>query len=324
MEEKKVKPPELSKANLPKLTEEEIELLNLSSQGYSKKGIAKRLRKENVDVRTVERIFDNIEKKFSKIDGRLGRKKGLVGEEDEIGYTGRNTIVGNIYREYYLNHPIFFVRRRDIRFEMDITENQILIETQVDIQSLSEQPLPFITHGLILDDQSPDADGSHEYVNASTMAPGVTARAETVINNPKTPRFRVYFDPPLKLGDFISYHYSIKSKNYFPMSREEIKKRIDKGHYHLKDVICETTYTISTPTDHLYLQLTFPSFFEIEDEHVKVEVSRSGPQNQEEEQRIQHPLVLTKNLFGPRTRLVFDLKQPILNHRYRIRWRPCK
>src|SRR5712692_5732669 len=108
------------------------------------------------------------------------------------------------------------------------------------------------------------------------------------------------------------------------MSLEEIKKRKAGGYYHLDEGVCETTYTISTPTDHLALQLTFPPLFGITNEHVKVEVGRSGPPNHEEELRIQNTYVLSTILFGTRTRLVFDLKQPLLNHRYRIRWSPTR
>jgi hypothetical protein len=244
----------------PELTQDEVTILDLLTAGLGKPEIANLLHIDN--MRAVERQLDRITEKFSVIDGRLGRVKGQTGGVGEIGYVGRIATIIRIYREYYIEkksdpQPLFYVRRRDVRFEMDITEDHISIEAEVRIQSLRDQ-LAFVAHGLILEDQSPQADARHQHLEASTMAQGVIVTSEIAINDPKTPRFRIRFEPPLKLGQEISYHYSIKSANYFPMSLGEIKKRKVGGYYHLDEGVCETTYTISTPTDHLTLQLTFP------------------------------------------------------------------
>src|SRR5947209_8416046 len=112
------------------LTQYEVTILDLLTAGLGKQEIADQLHIDN--MRTLERHFDRITEKFSAIDGRLGRIKGETGGEGEIGYVGRIATILRIYREYYIEkksdpQPLFYVRRRDVRFEMDITEDHVSI-----------------------------------------------------------------------------------------------------------------------------------------------------------------------------------------------------
>jgi Bacterial regulatory proteins, luxR family len=305
--------------NKPELTKNEFSVLDLLLEGNGKEGIASQLQ---VDMRTVERHLDRITTKFSEIDGSMGRTRSSNTDKEDLGTVGRITRMLKIYREHYLDQrPIFYVMRKSVRYEIEITEDYIFVETQVEIKSLLNQ-LTHVAHGLVLDDRTPQADASHIDLSASTENPHVRVVAERVITDPKKPRFRVNFDPPLAMGQSLIYEYSIKSANYFPMTIAEIKKRIDEGYYHLHEEVCETPYTISTTTGHLHVKLTFPRSFEVEKAYVTVEVGHSGPKSEEETQRAEEAFKIDR--FKKQTSLILELEQPLLNHRYRIRWRPAK
>jgi hypothetical protein len=182
--------------------------------------------------------------------------------------------------------------------------------------------LEYVSHGMILDDRSPRADGSHQHLSVTSNTEGLEVTHYRIINDAKKTRFRVHFEPPLKKGDVVEYQYHIKSANYFPMSIEEIQRRIVEGDYHLKEKVCEANYTISTYADSLSFRLNFPDQFEITNPYAYVEVGHDGERVPEEEKRIHDLGALSKSYFGKKVSLEFRLRQPRFNHRYRIRWQP--
>ncbi len=301
---------------VPELTENEFALLKAYFDGKDPGEVAEQL---GVTTRTLERYWENISSKLSMIDGRLGRK---------MGSTARYNIVLKIFRDYYLeeekkdDRPIFYVHRKNVFYQMQIEQGYIGVITQVTIINITRGPLEYVTHGLLLDDRTPEADASHLELDAYIIKiplvkskSQIRAIAEEVANNNED------FDPPLGQGKELTYEYSLKSANYFPMSKAEIRRRIAEGYYHLQEEVCEAAYTISTETGHLKVELNFPILFEIENAFVKVEVGQYGPPSIEEEQRANEALTIKQ--FNKRITLTLDLEKPIVNHRYRIRWIPA-
>lgn len=321
---------------VPELNENEFALLKAYHDGKDPEEVAEHL---NVTARTLERYWKSISWKFSIIDGRLG---------GNMGSTARYNIIQKIFRDYYLNEvkqddrPIFYVHRKNVVYRMQIEQDYIRVITQVEIINITPEPLKYVTHGLLLDDRTPEADASHLELDAyiintplvknrsqikailekiSSEETQIKATAQEVQIDPKKPRFRVDFDPPLDRGKGLVYEYNLKSMNYYPMSKAEIRRRITEGFYHLQEEVCELSYTISTETGHLKVEITFPVLFEIENAFVKVEVGQYGPPSLEEEQRANEALTIQQ--FNKRLTLSLDLEKPIVNHRYRIRWIPA-
>ncbi|GEM_PF-6491826 len=311
----------LSEQNLPPLSPRQIAVLELLAAGHGKRQVATRLR---IGERTVDRTIAQVAEQLAVVDPRLAENLGTV---------GRIARIVAFYTEFYTkpkgthlpngdhgSTPLF---RLAVRSELEIARDCIKNETQVSVQCLQEQ-VTYTAHGIIIDDRSPNASVLPKTLEVWSHSPRVKVTHELIIQDEKRPLFQVKFDPPLTQGQRLVYHYSQMTGNYFPMTQSELADRIIEGTYPLKEAFCEKSYSINTPTGHLYLRLNFPPEFAIANECILVEVGRGGGRDLSEEERIQHLSAFGKTLFAKRISLVLDLENPVLLRRYRIRWQPVR
>jgi len=296
----------------PALTPRQIALLELLVAGHGKGKIAERLR---IGERSVDRLIAGTAARLSAIDPRL--------DEEQLGTVGRTARIVALYLALYPRRreepeqlrptaeaasPPLLVRLT-VRSELDIALDGIRNDTQVTVQSL-EDAVTHTAHGIIIDDLGPQADVRPQSLEVWSHSTSVTVSHRMVVEDPKRPLFQVLFDPPLTRGQRLTYHYAVVTANYFPMTKEELDRRIAAGQYHLTAPFCEKAYNVGSPTGHLYLRLTFPPLFEIEDEHVVVQVGRGGPRDQAEEDRIRGSAAFGKSLFARRASLTLDVDKP--------------
>jgi len=310
----------------PNLTSRQIEIVELLVQGYGKRQIAKQL---NVEENIIDRILDAVSDTFRVIDPELGREElGILSKIARIvaiyveRYPGRISIgeeEENLRRLLGPSLPLPPLIRNVVRSELDISEDKIVNDTQVGILCLQDQ-LTHTAHGIIIDDRNKRANVLPQQLDVWSHSPSVKISHKIVVEDEKRPLFQVIFDPPLVRGQQLVYHYRTVISNYFPMSRKEISERMASGQYGIEEPFCEKSYSIGSPTSHLYLRLTFPPSFEITDEHVVVEVGRGGPRDPVEEVRVVNHFERT--IFARRISICLDLDEPLLLRRYRIRWQP--
>ncbi|MEI6043077.1 MAG: helix-turn-helix transcriptional regulator [Chloroflexota bacterium] len=302
---------------LPTLTPREKAALELLVKGCGKPQIAQQLQ---IGERTVDRIIANLAAKFAEIDPVLIETKGTLGRIARIValYTSRYKFPPPSTEETVTTWPLL---RLSIRSEIEVDFDQTRNETELRIECLQDK-VALTSHGIIIDDRSPQATVLPNSLEVGSHSNRVKVTHRLILEDEKRPLFQVWFDPPLTRGQQLSYYYYVNHATYFPMSREELANRIKAEQYPLEEMLCEKSYTISSPTKHLYLRLTFPPHFQIEAEQILVEVGRGGPPDQNEMERISHTGAYAKKIFGRRTSLILDLDNPVLSRRYRIRWQP--
>lgn len=306
-------------ANLPSLSPRQSAVLDLLAAGYGKRQVATQLR---IGERTVDRAIAQAAEKLAVVDPRLAA---------DLGTVGRIARLVALYTELYTkpqapplstaSNPATPLLRLAVRSELEIDRDRIQNETQVSVQCLQDE-VTQTAHGIIIDDRSAQANVLPQKLEVWSHSSSINVTHELIIQDEKRPLFQVQFNPPLTQGQRLVYHYSQVTANYFPMTQAEIGRRIAEGTYPLKEIFCEKSYSINTPTGHLYLRLTFPPEFVIEDECIIVEIGRGGGRDRAEEERIQQLAAFEKSIFAKRTRLTLDLENPVLLRRYRIRWRP--
>jgi DNA-binding CsgD family transcriptional regulator len=302
---------------LPDLTPREKAALELLVGGCGKSQIAQQLQ---IGERTVDRLIANLADKFAEIDPLLTETKGTLGRIARIVglYTSRYKSIPHSTEEAVTSWPLL---RLSVRSEIEVDFDQTRNETELRVECLQDK-VALTSHGIIIDDRSPQATVLPHPLEVGSHSNRVKVTHRLILEDEKRPLFQVLFDPPLTRGQQLSYYYYVNHATYFPMSREELTKRIEAEQYPLEEMLCEKSYTISSPTRHLYLRLTFPPHFEVEAEQILVEVGRGGPPDQHEKERIHHSGAFVKKVFGRRTSLILDLNNPVLSRRYRIRWLP--
>lgn len=309
----------MANADLPTLSPRQSAVLDLLASGYGKRQVASTLR---IGERTVDRIIAQVAQRLAVVDPRLAENLGTV---------GRIARIVALYTELYA-HPKADslsvttdgstpLLRLAVRSELEIASDRIQNETQVAVQCLHDE-VTHTAHGIIIDDRTPDANVFPRTLEVWSHSPKVNITHELIVQDEKRPLFQVQFDPPLTRGQRLVYHYSQVSANYFPMTQAEIARRIADGTYPLKEAVCEKSYSINTPTGHLYLRLSFPPSFAIANECVVVEIGRGGGRDRAEEERIEQLSAFEKITFAKRTSLILNLENPLLLRRYRIRWQP--
>ncbi|MEE3720036.1 LuxR C-terminal-related transcriptional regulator [Tumidithrix elongata RA019] len=304
--------------DLPTLSPRQAAVLELLANGYGKRQVATKLR---IGERTVDRTIAQAAEQLAIIDPRLA---------EDLGTVGRIARIVALYTEFYAK-PKANLQNSDrdatpllrlaVRSELDIASDRIQNETQVSVQCLQDEVMQ-TAHGIIIDDRSPRASVFPKSLEVWSHSPRVKVTHELLVQDEKRPLFQVKFDPPLTQGQRLVYHYSQVTDNYFPMTQADLAMRIANGTYPLKEAFCEKSYSINTPTDHLYLRLNFPTGFAIANECVIVEIGRGGSRDRAEEERIQQCSGFEKTLFARRMSLVLALENPVLLRRYRIRWQP--
>ncbi len=275
-----------------------------------------------IGERTVDRTIAQVAERLAVVDPRLA---------EDLGTVGRIARIVALYTELYAkpqlgnvplaDHGSTPLLRLAVRSELDIMDDRIQNETQVSVQCLQDE-VTHTAHGIIIDDRSPDANVFPQKLEVWSHSPRVKVTHKLLVQDEKRPLFQVQFEPPLTRGQRLVYHYSQVTANYFPMTRSDITARIAAGTYSLSAAFCEKSYSINTPTGHLYLRLRFPPGFTIVNECIIVEIGRGGGRDYAEEERIQNLAAFEQITFAKQTSLVLDLENPVLLRRYRMRWQP--
>jgi hypothetical protein len=309
--------------DLPELTPREKAVLDLLVEGYGKVQVALRLQ---IGERTVDRVLNQLAEKFREIDPLLIETRGTVGRIARIValYTAHRQVAqAEKGFEFVPGGPLL---RLAVHSEIEVGFEQTDNETEIRVECL-ENEVALTSHGIIIDDHSPEVSVLPQRLEVGTPSSRIKVRQRLIVEDEKRPLFQVLFDPPLTRGQQLSYYYYLTHPTYFPMSLEQLAKRFKAKSYEMgeiKEQLCEKSYTISTPTKRLYLRLTFPPYFEIENEQIRVEVGRGGPVDRAEEKRIEKTGAFFKRVFGRRSSLILELDNPVLLRRYRLRWRPMK
>jgi len=175
---------------------------------------------------------------------------------------------------------------------------------------------------MYIQDQSVSASAISEGLVFKLMSPDIETRLELDVHENRQTSFIAHFEPALKAGQEAQYYFRQKTRNYFPMSEEEIHKRMSARTYHIDEPFAEKSFTISCHTDRLQLVLKFPHGFEVSGEHCVVQIGKSKVSVPEEEARIKDNAYLTLDNFGGQLILTLDLPEPKTLLRYLVRWKP--
>ncbi len=304
---------------LPDLTPRERAVLDLLVAGSGKAQIAAKLQ---VGERTVDRLLASLIEKFGEIDPKLDEAEGTVGKIARLValYVGR-TLAEPERGSGPANsgNPLL---RLSVRAEIEIGPERTRNETEISVECLHEK-VELTSHGVMIDDLSPNASALPDRLEVGSNSQRVKVGHRMVIEDPKRPLFQVLFDPPLTLGQQLTYFYYLEHPTYFAMSQAELARRVAEGVYPPGIDFCEKSYSVNSPTRQLYLRLSFPPGFGIVDELVAVNIGRGGPTDHEEEKRIWESEAFSKRTFAGRTSLILSLDNPRLLRRYRLCWRPA-
>ena len=210
--------------------------------------------------------------------------------------------------------------RRAVQVEQRVSSDNIVTTTELEIQSLVE-PLARLHHGIVISDQSPEVNLTASTIRVSSLQRSHSLILDDVLPGVRMFQFAVRIKPPLTRGAIFKYQYVHGCPNYLPLSRKDALQRQLSGKYHLDQPICEKSYTITCPTQHLSLRIVLPKASpRVVNAWVEVATWKSDTPDDTETRRLNAQRALDWHRFKGQDEIVLTVENPRLFARYRIFW----
>lgn len=213
-----------------------------------------------------------------------------------------------------------YIIRKSVKCKMTLLSSELITQTEIEMINLSGE-LKEINHGLILYDEIEQQKANTLNFNFSMLYPSDTAYSIQNWEYGNAKYFKVSFDEPIIEMQAIRYMYEQNLNNYFPMSNKEIYHRLLSGRYHITEPYAEKNYTISTPTEHLSMELNFPDKCKISEQRVIVTYYKGDNRNYEEEKRLSERKALKLEKEYNKEKIVLEIDYPKTFMKYSIQWR---
>lgn len=227
------------------------------------------------------------------------------------------------FRDSLVDTSPLFARRSIVSRDEMIDRECFLTRCEVELECL-EDGLARCDEGFgDIDWLRSPTEAIKEFESSQLQGPvGVTTTYQLGRSKEDPNSWSMIFDPPLKIGQRLTYAFSYKAEHIRPYTLEEALQAIDRGEYWSDHPQCAISWEIDAPTKELVCEVVFPPKYPIHEPGCVVEAVMSGTQISAEMKRIEQAggFKVEKHWF--RYRLILTVADPIRGYRYLVSWTP--